>query len=84
MASNTENQSLYNVNISLPYGVEYVDYMNDMIRMVTIQIVVQLMLSLKNQSLGMLFSTNMIEVIFYVILGCSLYWLVVKNLITFT
>jgi hypothetical protein len=81
---NQSNNSIYNVNISIPYGVEYVPYMNDMLRMITIQIILQLMLSLRQGSIGVLFSWTLIEVVLYVILGCSMYWLVVRNLITFS
>jgi hypothetical protein len=58
---------------------EYLPLLNDIIRMVTIQIITQLMFSLASPE-SFPFLTNLFfETILYMMAGISVYWLVVRK-----
>ena len=62
---------------------EYIPAINDIIRMVTIQIVSQLLFHLSNP-IEIAFLTNMFfQTLLYMMAGISTYWLIVRKLIGF-
>lgn len=67
------------VQIDIPQ-IEYIPYVEDILRMVCIQVVLQLMLAL--QGSGGLDAT-FFALILYMMLGVSVYWLIVKRVISF-
>ena len=70
--------SLYVVKINQ----EYIPIAEDIIRMVLIQITIQLLLSFGGES--QFFTSYFILSVIYIVLGICLYWLVFKKLITFS
>lgn len=73
--------SRYVINVSDAVGPGYAAYLDDIMRMVCIQLTIQLLVSLGNGS--SMFGLESVLIILYVILGVSLYWLVVKRLVDF-
>jgi hypothetical protein len=61
--------------------IEYIPYAEDMARMVCIQVVLQIMLVLQGAAQ---LDSMFIALVLYMMLGVSVYWLVVKRLITFS
>lgn len=76
-----KKEAFYAVPITTLFGSEYVPYAEDLLRMVTIQCVIQLMLFLQSPSFAVLFSPAFFELVFYVVLGVSVYWLLLKKVV---
>lgn len=72
--------SLYIVNVP---NKEYVEFINDVIRMLTIQCMIQFLFYINNPSEVSFFSTDFLLLIIYVTLGVCVYWLVIKKLVIF-
>jgi hypothetical protein len=69
----------------LPYVVkvprsEYVQYCDDLLRIATIQAMLQFMFMLRGSS-G--FDAEFLELVLYILAGVSMYWLVVKRVLKF-
>ena len=80
----TTSTSFYLLNISNRLGgEEYVHMCNDFLRMVAIQTTLQLMVFLSNPSETAFISAEFILVLIYILIGLSLYWLVLRKLVTF-
>lgn len=79
--ANLSKELFYTLPISHLFGEEYVAFAEDVIRMVSIQLVIQFMLFLQAPSFSVLFSSSFFELLFYVVLGVSVYWLVVKKIV---
>ena len=73
--------TLYVLSMSTYLGPDYVMYVDDVMRMVTIQCIIQIMYFLRDPSLGALINTSFVELVLYVVLGVSFYWLVVRKLV---
>lgn len=72
--------SIYVINLP---NKEYIDFINDLIRMTTIQIVIQFLFYINNPNQMKFFTIEFILLLLYVILGVCFYWLVIKKLIIF-
>lgn len=70
--------SLYVVDV--PYK-EYILMIDDMLRVVCIQVAIQLMLFASGDS--QFFTAEFIMLVIYIVLGVALYWLVAKKLVVF-
>jgi heme/copper-type cytochrome/quinol oxidase subunit 4 len=76
-------ETLYTLDISEKLGSdEYIPAVDDVTRMVVIQIIVQLMFYLNDPSENEFFTETFFATLLYIVLGISVYWLVVKKLIT--
>jgi len=73
--------TLYIWNLSKTIDREYVDCIEDIIRMVTIQFIIQIMYFMRQPSASPLFSASFFELIFYIVLGVSFYWLVLRKIV---
>ena len=73
--------TLYVLSLSRYLGDDYVTYAEDVMRMVTIQCIIQVMYYMRDPSLGALINTTVIELLLYIVLGVSFYWLVVRKLV---
>jgi hypothetical protein len=73
-------ESLYVVNVP---NKEYVEMINDVLRMLTIQVMIQFLFYINNPSETSFFSVDFFLLILYVTLGVCVYWLVIKKLIIF-
>jgi hypothetical protein len=72
-------ESLYTIVVSKP---EYIEFINDLIRMIIIQVMIQFLFYLSNPSLGF-FTGEFFLLIIYICLGVCVYWLIFKKLINF-
>lgn len=70
--------SLYVVDV--PYK-EYLPMIDDMLRVVCIQVAIQLMLFASGES--QFFTAEFVMLVIYIVLGVALYWLVAKKLVVF-
>ncbi len=71
--------SLYVVNVS---NKEYVEFINDIVRMVTIQVMIQFLFSINSEGVAF-FSVDFFLLLLYIVLGVCVYWLIVKRLVMF-
>lgn len=68
------------IRITVPKS-EYVPYCDDLVRIVTIQFVIQFMMMLRGASS---FDTDFLELVLYILAGVSMYWLILKKMFTFS
>lgn len=62
---------------------EYIDLIDDIVRMVTIQIGIQFLYYLNSPDTVSMFSTDFVLLVIYMILGIMLYRLVLRKIIVF-
>ena len=72
-------EALYVINLQNP---EYVGLIEDIIRMVTIQITIQFLYFINNTDVGF-FTVDFFLLVIYIVLGVCVYWLIFKKLIVF-
>jgi hypothetical protein len=77
--NNSENTSVF--TIKLP--IEYRSYVEDLCRMIIIQIIANLLFYTSNPRQYPLFGTNFFKTLLFIIVGVSTYWLVFRKLISF-
>lgn len=74
-------ETLYVVNVP---NKEYLPFINDLVRMMTIQIMIQFLFFLNSPEAGASFFTaDFFLLLIYVALGVCVYWLVIKKLVLF-
>lgn len=73
--------SKYVVDVTDAVGPGYSLYLDDVVRMLCIQLTIQVLISLSNGA--SVLSVESVLIMLYVVLGVSLYWLVFKRLIRF-
>ena len=71
--------SIYKFKISK----EYKEYIDDLVRMGTIQIIANMMFYISNPMDNKIFSEMFGKTLFFILLGVSVYWLIIKKLIIF-
>lgn len=76
-------QSVLTYNVSEAIGKDYVDVFYDVSRMLVIQTVIQLLMSLTSPEAYPFFSTEFILMCLYIVLGVLVYWLIFKKLVHF-
>lgn len=76
--------ALLEFNITKFVDKEYIPYVEDLIRIVILQVVIQFMYFVKDPSNNDLFSINLLELIIYISIGVSVYWLIFKKLVKLT
>lgn len=74
------NDTLIDLEVSSVLGDEYIPLINDLSRMITLQVIIQLMLSMRDPVEYPFFSQHFFELLFYIVLGLMTYWLVVRKL----
>lgn len=62
---------------------EYIDYINDLIRIVVLQIMIQFLYFVNGDKNTSFLSIDFILLIIYLVLGISVYHLIVKKIINF-
>lgn len=72
---------LYELDVSDKFGKEYIPMVEDIMRMLVLQMFVQFMMVLRNPSENSMFDPSFIEMLLYIILGLCVYWLVLKKLV---
>lgn len=79
-AKREEPLALYYIDISKHLGPEYVGLFNDMSRFLTIQLCIQFMLYMLGYGF---FTSDFILLMFFIVIGVCLYWLVFKKIVSF-
>jgi len=74
---------LFTVDLGKSIGSEYAGMIEDIIRMVSLQLTIQIMLYFGNAT-DKIFTEDLFVLLFYIVLGVAFFWLVVKSLVTFT
>lgn len=74
------SDTLIDLEVSSVLGDEYIPLINDLSRMITLQVIIQLMLSMRDPVEYPFFSQHFFELLFYIVLGLMTYWLVVRKL----
>ena len=74
------NDTLVDFEVSSFLGNEYIPLLNDLSRMITLQVIIQFMLSMRDPVEYPFFSQHFFELLFYIVLGLMTYWLVVKKI----
>jgi hypothetical protein len=77
------DKTLYQISISEILGEDYVDLVNDMVRLVIIQIAIQTMLIIGDPEHYSFFSGDFGILILFIVIGVMFYWLVFKKFISF-
>lgn len=75
-----KSNTLIDLEVSTFFGDEYIPLINDLARMITLQVIIQFMLSMRDSKEYPFFSQHFFELLFYIVLGLMTYWLVVKKL----
>ncbi len=75
----------YMEDLRLPFRVflpmsEYIFFCEDLVRVSTIQFVLQFMLSLRGEAT---FNFGFLELVLYMLAGVAMYWLIVKKVLVF-
>ena len=73
------DKSLYKIKISK----EYKEYIDDLVRMGTIQIIANIMFYISNPMDNKMFSQMFAKTLIFILLGVSVYWLIIRKLIIF-
>lgn len=73
------------MNYNLQYDVddEYKQLYNDLIKFITILIVLNIIMYISNPSQNVLLGSNYIKLMTSIILGITTYWLVISKIIVF-
>jgi hypothetical protein len=75
--------AMTSVSVSNLLGPEYLPMVHDVVRMVAIQLTIQLMVYLSSPG-GGLFTQDFVMLVVYIVLGVMFYWLVIRKLVAFT
>ena len=76
----TSSSSLYTVNFQRK---EYLELVNDIVRMVTIQLTIQFLFYINSPSTSEFFAVDFVFMLIYLVLGVCVYWLIIKKLVLF-
>ena len=77
--SQSKPESLYEIKVH----PQYKEYLDDLCRIVGIQVVANLFFYISNPSKHIFFSQSFLNSLFFIILGISTYWLIFKKIISF-
>ena len=76
--------ALWQLDVGRAVGADYVPMANDVLRMVCIQLAIQVMLVLADPTgRTSLLSTDFLMLVVYITLGVMLYWLALRKLMVF-
>lgn len=81
LIGNKEGEALVDLKVSENIGDEYVPLADDTLRMLTLQIIIQFMLSLRDSKQYSMLNEGFFELLFYIVLGLMFYWLVIRKLV---
>lgn len=76
--------ALLEFNVTKYIDKEYIPYIEDLIRIIILQVVIQIMYFVKDPSNNDLLSLNLLELVIYICIGVSVYWLIFKKLVKLT
>lgn len=78
-----EQRTYFVLDLSSKIGADYIPMIEDMCRMVTIQVMIQVMVFLSNPGSTMVATGEFFLLTMYVVLGVAMYWLVFKKVVSF-
>jgi|TARA_B100000900_G_scaffold324176_1_gene283786 hypothetical protein len=81
LIGNKEGDALVDLKVSETIGDEYVPLADDTLRMLTLQIIIQFMLSLRDSKQYSMLNEGFFELLFYIVLGLMFYWLVIRKVV---
>ena len=81
LIGNKEGDALVDLKVSETIGDEYVPLADDTLRMLTLQIIIQFMLSLRDSKQYSMLKEGFFELLFYIVLGLMFYWLVIRKVV---
>jgi heme/copper-type cytochrome/quinol oxidase subunit 4 len=73
-------EHLYELNLSKYFGQENTVIFDDLLRMFCIQFTIQLMYFLYDPKKNKLLDEKFFEILFYMLLGITVYWLIIRKL----
>jgi hypothetical protein len=79
----TKSDALIDIDVTNTIGEDFSFLADDVTRMLILQIIIQFMLSMRDNKEYPFFSQSFFELLFYIILGLMFYWLVVRKLVRF-
>lgn len=80
-ADDDASAPIFKLGISRFLGPEYLPMFHDIVRMVCIQITIQLMLFLSGDS--DFFTAQFLLLVVYIVLGVMMYWLTIRRIVSF-
>ena len=75
--------TLVQLDLSEYIDREYIPMIEDMVRMVLLQLTVNFMYFIKNPEMNSFFKLEFLELLIYIVIGVAVYWLLFKKLIKF-
>ena len=81
LIGNKEGDALVDLKVSETIGDEYAPLADDTLRMLTLQIIIQFMLSLRDSKQYSMLNEGFFELLFYIVLGLMFYWLVIRKVV---
>ena len=81
LIGNKEGDALVDLKVSETIGDEYVPLADDTLRMLTLQIIIQFMLSLRDSKQYSMLNEGFFELLFYIVLCLMFYWLVIRKVV---
>jgi len=81
LMGNSDGEALVDLDVTTLVGDEYVPLVDDTMRMLTLQVIIQFMLMLRSPKEYSMFSESFFELLFYIVLGLMTYWLVIRKLV---
>ena len=81
LMGNSDGEALVDLDVTTLVGDEYVPLVDDTMRMLTLQVIIQFMLMLRSPKEYSMLSESFFELLFYIILGLMTYWLVIRKLV---
>lgn len=76
-------ESLFNIDISEALGLDFVPMANDIMRMLCIQVAIQIMMVISGAPGTSFLTADFLLLVFYTALGLTLYWLAVRKIVVF-
>jgi hypothetical protein len=76
--------AVWNVNVSDLIGKENVPFLNDVIRMLALQVVIQMMLHVTDPVRYSFTDGDFIVLAMFIVVAVSAYWLVLRRLVEFS
>lgn len=71
---------LYELNLSKYLGEENVVVCDDLLRMICIQVTIQMMYFIYDPERHSILDEKFFEMLFYILLGIAVYWLIIRKL----
>ena len=82
MNNNNNEDGKYSIfTINIPS--EYRSYVEDISRMIMIQVIANILFNLSNPKKYPFFSTDFVKTLLFIIVGVSAYWLVLRKIVSF-